>query len=115
MTSAEGEPEGTAPSPDKSPPQREEGRPYYTAATEGKPGRHREGKTFWQRFNEELYADNSFTVTLMAIILALAVGAVLMVLGNQAVRQQWAYFFYQPLQTLQVSWDFVAKAYTDMF
>jgi len=111
MTSA-GEPEGAAPSPDKSPPRREEGRPYLTG---GKPERHRGDKTFWQRFREELYADNTFTVTALAVVLALAVGAVLMVLGDEAVRQQWAYFFYQPLQTLQASWDFIAKAYSDMF
>lgn len=113
MTSATGEPEGAAPSPDKSPPQREEGRPYHM--NEAKPASHRGGKTFWQRFREELYADNTFTVTVLAIVLALAVGAVLMVLGNDSARQQWAYFFYQPLQTLQVSWDFIAKAYSDMF
>jgi simple sugar transport system permease protein len=95
MTSAVAKPEGAAPSTDKSPP--------------------RETKGWWQRFKEELYADNSFTVSVLAVLLALAVGAVLMVLGNQDVRQQWAYFFYQPLQTLGSSWEFIAKAYSDMF
>jgi general nucleoside transport system permease protein len=113
MTSATPEPEGTAPSTDKSPPQREEGRPYYMS--EVKPVKHRGDKTFSQRLREELYADNTFTVTVLAVVLALVVGAVLMVLGNEAVRQQWSYFFYQPLKTLEASWDFIAKAYTDMF
>ena len=62
MTAGTPEPEGTAPSPDKSPPHREEGRPYYM--NQVKPGQHRGGKTFWQRFQEELYADNTFTVTI---------------------------------------------------
>lgn len=110
---SEREPEATASSPDKSRPHTEEGRPYWMR--EVKPGQHRKGKPFWSNLREELYADNAFTVTLLAIVLALVVGGVLMILGNQEVRTQWSYLFYQPLDTLQTSWNFVAKAYSDMF
>jgi simple sugar transport system permease protein len=38
-----------------------------------------------------------------------------MIIGSADVRQQWSYFFYQPLTTLQASWDLVSTAYLDMF
>jgi general nucleoside transport system permease protein len=115
MTAPEHEPEGTAPSPDKSRPRRAGGRPFWWMGDGGKERRYRGRKSLGERLREELYADNTFTVTVLAVLLALFFGAILMVLGNESVRQQWAYFFYQPLKTLQVNWDFVAKAYTDMF
>ncbi|WP_084557062.1 ABC transporter permease [Hamadaea tsunoensis] len=72
-------------------------------------------RTLGQAFLDELWADNAFTVTLLAIVLAAIVGAVLMVLGDEPTRQQWAYFFYQPGKTLSASWDLVSSAYGNMF
>ncbi len=113
MTSPEHEPEATASSPDKNPALAESGRPYYMQ--EIKPGKHRAGKTFWQILREEFYADNAFTVTLVAIVLALFLGGVLMIIGDANVRAQWGYFFYQPLTTLEASWNLVSEAYVAMF
>lgn len=80
-----------------------------------KAGQHRGSRTFWDALRQEFYADNAFTVTLLAIVLALVLGGVLMILGNADVRTQWSYFFYQPLKTLQASWELVSQAYIDMF
>src|SRR5262245_2215374 len=113
MTSPEHEPEATASSPDKNPSLPESGRPYYMR--EVKPGQHRAGKTFWQILRDEFYADNAFTVTLVAILLALFFGGVLMIIGDANARAQWGYFLYQPLTTLETSWDLVSEAYLAMF
>src|SRR5215213_4139663 len=48
-------------------------------------------RSFARTFREELWADNNFTVTLLAIVLALICGGVLMVIGNAEVRDQWQY------------------------
>jgi ABC-type uncharacterized transport system permease subunit len=106
------EPADLSSSPDKSPAQSESGRPYLTTE---KPGKHRGDPTFWDRFKREFYADNSFTVTLAAIVLALFFGALLMIIGSESTRAQWSYFFAQPLKTLEASWDLVSQAYTAMF
>ncbi|WP_020525779.1 ABC transporter permease [Catelliglobosispora koreensis] len=100
------------PSPDKGPAHAEAGRPYLTTE---KPGKHRGDPTLWDNFKKEFYADNTFTVTLFAIVLALIFGGILMIIGDADTRAQWGYFFYQPLKTLEASWDLVSKAYTDMF
>jgi general nucleoside transport system permease protein len=100
-------------SPDKTPSHVEIGYPF--AATDVKRGRHRADRTFWDAVKQEFYADNTFTVTLAAILLAFFFGGVLMIIGDANARQQWSYFFYQPLTTLQFSWDLVSTAYTDMF
>ncbi len=113
MTTPDREPELPAGSPDKDPAHEESGRPYYLR--EVKPGQHRADKTFWERLREEFYADNAFSVTLAAIVLALFFGGVLMIIGDADVRAQWSYFFYQPLATLEASWDLVSEAYLDMF
>ncbi|HCT81251.1 MAG TPA: ABC transporter permease [Micromonosporaceae bacterium] len=107
------EPEATASSPDKSPSHPEQGRPYYMADL--KPGKHRADQTFLDRLRHEFYADNSFSVTLAAILLALFFGGVLMIIGDANARKQWGYLTYQPLTTLETSWNLVSTAYSDMF
>lgn len=82
---------------------------------EGK-GAHREAKpTFGQAFLKELWADNTFTVTLLAILLAGFVAAILMILGDANTRQQWTYFFYQPGTTLQATWDLLSVSFGNLF
>jgi general nucleoside transport system permease protein len=82
---------------------------------EGK-GLHRDTKpTFAQAFLQELWADNAFTVTLLAILLAGLVAAILMVLGDANTRQQWSYLFYQPGQTLQATWDLLSVSFGNLF
>lgn len=106
-------PDALAPSPDKTAVHTEAGYPF--AAHDVKRGKHRADRTFWDAVKQEFYADNTFTVTLTAILLAFIFGGVLMIIGDANVRQQWGYFFYQPLTTLQASWNLVSTAYTDMF
>jgi general nucleoside transport system permease protein len=57
---------------------------------------------------------NTFTVTVLAIVLALVVGAVLIVIGDQAVRTEYGYFFAAPGAVLGDSWSLVAGAYGNL-
>jgi simple sugar transport system permease protein len=71
--------------------------------------------TFAQALLKELWADNAFTVTLLATVLAALFAAVLMILGDQAARQQWSYFSYQPGATLQATWDLLSVSFGNLF
>jgi simple sugar transport system permease protein len=119
----ESEPAATAASADKSPAlsvaEKADQHPGAHVTVEEKPAGHRAPeepkRSFARTFREELWADNNFTVTLMAIVLALICGAVLMVIGNAEVRDQWQYLLYQPGKTLGDTWEFVSDAYAGMF
>ena len=105
--------EAAASSPDKTPAHTESGYPF--ASRDVKRGQHRADRTFWDAVKQEFYADNTYTVTFCAILLAFFFGGVLMIIGDANARQQWGYFFYQPLTTLEASWNLVSTAYADMF
>lgn len=112
------EPGPTASSGDKSPVKHSEGAEQYAPASERpERGAHRaDGRRgFFEVLRQELWADNAFTVTLLAIILALIFGGVLMILGDQATRQQWSFFFYQPGKTIEASLELIGTAYSNMF
>lgn len=110
------EPEATASSPDKTPAmERALAGPSVVVPKRVDAHLPEARQSFMERFVRELWADNSFTVTLLAIVLALVFGGVLMVLGDENTRLQWSYFFYQPGQTLAATWDLVGTAYLDMF
>jgi ABC-type uncharacterized transport system permease subunit len=49
--------------------------------------------------------------TVAAIVLAFAVGAVLMIVSDTEVRSTYAYFFARPSDALIASWDKVSSAY----
>jgi simple sugar transport system permease protein len=79
-------------------------------------GAHRDPKpSLAQAFLKELWADNTFTVTALAIVLAGVCAAVLMVLGDANTRQQWSYLFYQPGTTLQATWDLLSVSFGNLF
>src|SRR5690349_21519089 len=58
---------------------------------------------------------NTVVVTILAILLALVVGAVLIVIGDETVRAEWGYFFAEPGVVLSDSWQLVAGAYANLF
>jgi simple sugar transport system permease protein len=86
------------------------------AATTGAPpteGRGRE--PFAARFLRNLWSANTVTVTVLAIVLALVIGAILIVVSDPAVRSTYTYFFAQPADALAASWNKVADAYANLF
>jgi simple sugar transport system permease protein len=62
-----------------------------------------------------LWSTNAFTVTMLAIALALLVGAVLIVISDPAVRATYGYFFARPTDALSASWGAVSDAYLNLF
>ncbi|WP_436786542.1 ABC transporter permease [Yinghuangia sp. YIM S10712] len=64
---------------------------------------------------DAIVTGNSAVVTTLAIFLALAVGAILMILSNQDVLDKYAYFFDDPTDALSASWDLVSDAYVALF
>lgn len=67
------------------------------------------------RFLHNLWSGNPITVTGLAIVLALLVGAILIIISDENVRATYAYFFSRPSDALSASWDRVSEAYATLF
>ncbi len=72
-------------------------------------------RTLGELFREEFWAANTFMVTFLAIVLALAVGAVIMIIADPETRLTWSYFFARPQDALTASWELVSDAYANLF
>lgn len=68
----------------------------------------------WRRVVDWLTTANSVTVTVLAIVLALVVGAVLIVIGDEQVRSEWGYFFAEPGTVLGDSLSLIGGAYGNL-
>jgi len=62
-----------------------------------------------------IWRANTVTVTVLAVLLALVVGAVLIVFGNEEVLGEYGYFFAQPGTPLGDSLRLVAEGYANLF
>ncbi|QSB16699.1 ABC transporter permease [Natronosporangium hydrolyticum] len=71
--------------------------------------------SFIATFLHQLWRMNTVTVTALAIVLALAVGAILMIISDPAVRATYGYFFARPTDALGASWTKVSDAYASLF
>ncbi|MFB3738146.1 MAG: ABC transporter permease [Candidatus Velamenicoccus archaeovorus] len=54
-------------------------------------------------------------VPVLAVITALAIGALVIVFSDPEILQSWAGFFRHPLETLRASWDVVYGSYKALF
>ncbi len=87
-----------------------------SAATETAPaGAAAEQRPFWRRLVSEAWTANTVTVTILAVVLALLVGAVLIIITNDDARAAWGYVFAAPGDALQLSWYAVRDAYVALF
>jgi ABC-type uncharacterized transport system permease subunit len=68
-----------------------------------------------RHFLRNLWAANTVVVTILSIVLALLVGAVLIIVSDAEVRATYTYFFARPTDALSASWELVAQAYADLF
>jgi len=68
-----------------------------------------------QHFLHYLWAANTVTVTVLALGLALLMGAVLMIVSDPDVLATYGYLFARPADALHASWALVSAAYTDLF
>ena len=72
------------------------------------------GRTFAARLLDEL-TGGPVLVTVLAVISALIVGAVLIVFSDENVLATWGYFLAAPGDALSASWDAITAAYGALF
>lgn len=73
------------------------------------------GGGFGQTFLRNLWSANTVTVTVLAIVLAMLIGAVLIIVSDEEVLAAFGYFFAAPGTALAESWTVVSDAYANLF
>ncbi|MCF2529784.1 ABC transporter permease [Yinghuangia soli] len=85
------------------------------APTATQPAAKAPQKSFGRQVLDGIVTGNSAVVTFLAIVLALVVGAILIVLSDQDVLDKYQYFFADPGDALSASWTVVKDAYVALF
>jgi general nucleoside transport system permease protein len=67
------------------------------------------------RILREITSANTVTVSVLAIFLALIVGAILIVVSSPDLLSEYGYFFSAPGTVLSDSWDAISTAYAELF
>ncbi|MBX6748132.1 MAG: ABC transporter permease [Micromonosporaceae bacterium] len=70
---------------------------------------------FAARFLRGLWRSNTVTITVLAIVLAMVVGALLIIISDAKIRAMYGYFFARPSDALSASWHKVSDAYANLF
>jgi ABC-type uncharacterized transport system permease subunit len=73
------------------------------------------GETFLSVFVRNLWSANTVTVTVLSILLALVIGAILIVVSDSDVLSTFSYFTARPADALNGSWNLISTAYADLF
>jgi ABC-type uncharacterized transport system permease subunit len=68
-----------------------------------------------QHFLHNLWAANTVTVTVLSVVLAMLIGAVLIVLSDSTVLGTFSYITARPSDAITGSWDLVSGAYANLF
>ncbi|MFE9652818.1 ABC transporter permease [Micromonospora sp. NPDC006431] len=66
-------------------------------------------------FLDNLWAANTVTVTVLAVLLAMLVGAVLIIVSDPAVLATYGYITARPSDAINSSWTVVSEAYANLF
>jgi len=64
---------------------------------------------------DRIFSANTVTVTVLAVLLSLIVGAVLIVLSNKDLAAEYGYFFSAPGTVLGDSWSAISDGYANLF
>jgi simple sugar transport system permease protein len=72
-------------------------------------------ETFLPVFLRNLWSANTVTVTVLSIVLAMIIGAILIIVSDSDVLKTFSYFTARPGDALNGSWTLVSNAYADMF
>ncbi|MEY9876497.1 ABC-type uncharacterized transport system permease subunit [Streptacidiphilus sp. MAP12-33] len=97
----------STPEPEKNEP--------AAAPTPAKPAAPKPSRDWGTVVRNVFTAENSATVTFLAIVLALVVGAIMIVLSNTDTMNQLGYFFASPTDFLSSAWNDVSSAYSSLF
>ncbi|MDG4833374.1 ABC transporter permease [Solwaraspora sp. WMMD1047] len=103
----------TAPSPDKDPATGTQ--TTRAAAADNPADGSAGGGSFLQHFLHNLWAANTFTVTVLAIVLAMLIGAVLIIVSDPDVLATYGYLTSRPSDAVNSSWTAVSEAYANLF
>ena len=68
-----------------------------------------------RRVLDDIVAGPNWVVTILAILLALVVGAILIVISDQSVLDKFSYFTAAPGDSLSAAWSDIANAYAALF
>lgn len=68
-----------------------------------------------QLFVANLWAANTFTVTLLSLVLAMIVGGILMIVSDPDVLATYGYITARPGDALNASWVLVSEGYANLF
>ncbi len=71
--------------------------------------------SFLRHFLDNLWAANTVTVTVLSFLLAMLVGAVLVIVSDPAVLATYSYIFARPGDAIESSWTVVSEAYANLF
>jgi ABC-type uncharacterized transport system permease subunit len=66
-------------------------------------------------FLDNLWAANTVTVTVLALVLAMIVGAILIIVSDPEVLATYSYITARPADALNASWTVVSEAYANLF
>lgn len=86
-----------------------------TATAPQEPKNDSAEESFLSHFVHNLWAANTVTVTLLSVLLAMVIGAVLIVISDPAVLSTFSYFTARPGDAMNASWTLVSTAYADLF
>jgi simple sugar transport system permease protein len=86
-----------------------------TTATAPKRPEERPRPTLGRLFLDNLWAANTVTVTVLAVVLAMLVGAVLIIVSDPEVLRTYGYITARPADALNSSWTVVSEAYANLF
>ena len=100
--------DGSVGAPEKTPPEKTE--PAATAAKEAPAG-----DSFMGHFLHNLWSAKPVTETVLSVVLAMVIGAVLIIVSDSDVLATFGYFTARPSDALTGSWDVVSAAYADLF
>ncbi|HKO34500.1 MAG TPA: ABC transporter permease [Candidatus Limnocylindria bacterium] len=85
------------------------------STTTEQPAETRREESFLPVFLRNLWSANTVTVTVLSIVLALIIGAILIIISDQDVLATFSYLTGRPSDAITASWDVVSEAYGNLF
>lgn len=73
------------------------------------------GRFSFKRVIDDIWSTNPITTTVLAFLLAMAIGGILIVISDPAVTAKFGYFFAAPGDALSAAWDSISTAYANLF
>jgi general nucleoside transport system permease protein len=73
------------------------------------------GPLLLRQFLQNLWAANTLIVTVLAVVLATVIGAILIIISDPEVLHTYSYLTARPADALNASWAVVSEAYANLF